>query len=95
MKSKLLFTAILFMLIGLGSAKAQQRGRIKQGVQTGELTRSEARNLAFTQHSIHREMRSARADGVVTPGERRVIRHDKRQASRKIYRKKHNCRKRF
>ena len=34
----------------------------------------------------------AKADGVVTPTERKEIRKDQRQTSRKIYRKKHNSR---
>ncbi len=74
---------------------ALQQKRIAHGVQNGELTRAETRQLAREQRHIRHKKRIARADGVVTPGERREIRQDKRQASRHIARKKHNMRKRY
>lgn len=99
MKTKLFFSALLIAL-AIGNADAQavrqqtQRARIKQGVRSGELTRAEAANLRQGQREIRQEKREARADGVVTPEERREIRQDVRQENRKIFRKKHNRRDR-
>ncbi len=97
MKSKIFFSAILMALV-ISNANAQsvrrarvQHQRIKEGVRSGELTRTEAVNLRTDQKEIRQE---ARADGVVTPAERKEVRQDQRQESRKIFRKKHNNRER-
>lgn len=99
MKTKLLFSAII-MALAISSADAQavrqvkQHKRIKQGVKSGEITRAEAVNLRNGQKEIREDKREARADGVVTPAEKKEIRQDQRKESRKIYRKKNNNRKR-
>jgi hypothetical protein len=99
MKTKILFSAII-MALAISNADAQtgkqirQHKRIKQGVQSGELTRAEAINLRKGQKEIREEKREARADGVVTPAEKQEIRQDQRKESRKILRKKHNNRDR-
>lgn len=99
MKTKILFSAIILALT-ISNADAQngrqvrQHKRIKQGVQSGELTRAEAVNLRNGQKEIREEKREARADGVVTAEEKKEIRQDQRQESRKIFRKKHNRRDR-
>lgn len=74
---------------------SSQHRRIAQGVRNGALTRHETRQLAREQRNIRNEKREARADGIVTLGERRQIRHDARRANRNIFRKKHNRRERF
>jgi uncharacterized membrane protein YebE (DUF533 family) len=102
MKAKLFLAAAILFGIGISSASAQirqhgqdQRQRIRQGVRSGELTRTETANLARQQAHIRRETVAAkRNDGVITQCERRDIRQDQRQASRNIYRKKHNGRDR-
>lgn len=71
--------------------QAHQRARIKEGVRSGELTRTEAARLRAREADIREDKREARADGVVTPGERHEIRRDTRQASRAIYRQKHDA----
>lgn len=70
--------------------QAQQQHRIVQGVRSGELTRHEARRLEHQQAHIRRMERRAKADGVVTRQERAEIRAAQRQASRSIYRQKHD-----
>jgi hypothetical protein len=67
-----------------------QRQRITQGVKSSELTKKETKNLAKGQKEIRNDVKEAKADGTVTGAERKDIRQDQRQASRKIYRKKHN-----
>lgn len=102
MKAKLFVAALMLFCIGINSADAQvrqtaknQQKRIRQGVRSGELTKPEAVNLARDQREIRQDIREAKTnDGVITPAERKDIRQDQRQASRKIYRKKHNRRDR-
>jgi hypothetical protein len=48
----------------------QQQARIQQGVASGALTGREARRLQREQRAIQRAETQAKADGVVTPGER-------------------------
>lgn len=101
MKARLLFILILVSGFGITSADAQvrhnsrhQRQRIRQGVRSGDLTKAETVNLAKDQREFHQYKREAKADGVVTGAERKSLRKEKRQDSRKIYRKKHNYRER-
>ena len=99
MKTKILFSAII-MALAISNADAQavrqvrQHKRIKQGVKSGEITRAEAVNLRNGQKEIREDKREAKADGVVTPVEKKEIRQDQRKESRKIFRKKHNRRDR-
>lgn len=96
------FAALAFLFfVGLTNVNAQtaktprhERQRIKQGVKSGELTRAETKTLVNQQRDIHQDRKEARADGVVTPLERRHIKKDERKANRSIYRKKHNKRDR-
>ncbi len=101
MKTKFLVLLIILFCLGFGSLNAQtvktprhERQRIKQGVKSGEITRRETKTLAMQQKDIRHDKKEARADGRVTPAERRHIRRDERKASRSIYRKKHNARDR-
>jgi hypothetical protein len=101
MKVKFVAALLILMAIGISNADAQvkareknQRARIKQGIKSGELTKAETANLAHKEKDIRKEKRAAKADGVVTPAERKDIRKDQNQASRAIYRKKHNGRER-
>lgn len=71
-----------------------QQKRIVQGVRSGELTRGELRRLGREQHSIRHERREAWADGELSRSERRDIFREQNQASRHIYRAKHNRRDR-
>lgn len=73
--------------------QANQAQRIQQGVASGELTKREATALRVEQRGIRAEERAFKADGVVTPVERKQLRRDQREASRHIYKKKHNARK--
>jgi methionyl-tRNA formyltransferase len=102
MKAKFFLATVIMFGIGISSATAQMRKdaqnqhqRIKQGVQSGELTKRETVNLARQQKEIRNDVRAAkRNDGVITQCERKKIKQDQRQASRNIYRKKHNGRDR-
>jgi uncharacterized membrane protein YebE (DUF533 family) len=102
MKSKIVLAIAIAFLANIASMTAQtatpgirktakeERTRIKQGVESGELTKREAQKLAAEQAAIHQEVKAAKADGVVTREERKDIKQDQRQASRRIYRNKHD-----
>ncbi len=100
MKTKITIALFIAVFTGfLNPANAQiikkertQHQRIRQGVKSGELTPAEAANLRQGQKEIRQEVKTAKADGVITPGERKEIKKDQRKESRKIYRKKHNVR---
>ncbi|MFK7926347.1 MAG: hypothetical protein AB8H47_30650 [Bacteroidia bacterium] len=71
--------------------QVQQQKRIKQGVQTGELTRRETLELQRQQANVQRSKRKAKADGVVTPRERVIIKSKQQRASVNIARQKHDA----
>ena len=68
----------------------RQQARIHQGVKSGKLTKGEARQLEKQQQKIQQDKGIAKSNGVVTPHERKYVRHKQKQASKNIYRKKHN-----
>jgi uncharacterized membrane protein YebE (DUF533 family) len=70
--------------------EANQQARIDAGVATGQLNRREARRLEREQARIRAAERHARADGVVTPRERRHIQRLQREASANIRAEKHD-----
>jgi hypothetical protein len=71
--------------------QVHQKERIKEGVQSGELNRKEATRLRAEQAKIQAEKKVAKADGVVTPAERQVIKQDQKKASKHIYNQKHDA----
>ena len=72
----------------------EQQQRVGQGVRSGELTAGETVRLEKNQREINQDIRAAKSDGVVTGAERKDIHQDQNQASRHIYRAKHNRRDR-
>src|SRR5215475_4547595 len=69
-----------------------QQNRIEQGVQSGQITRSEAYRLEQGERAIDRAQSNARADGVVTPQERARIDRMTDRENHEIYRDDHNSR---
>lgn len=57
----------------IDAREAQQQQRIRDGIRDGSLTRSEANRLQQGEQRIERYEQRARADGVVTPAERRRL----------------------
>ncbi len=74
----------------INKTQKNQQLRIHQGAKSGELTRRETRKLENQQRVIRHSKRIAKADGIVTPGERKQIRNEQNRASKNIYMKKHN-----
>ncbi|GAA4842911.1 hypothetical protein [Algivirga pacifica] len=75
---------------GIAMTQVVQAARIKQGENSGELTRREARKLRRKQQKVQRMKWKAKEDGRVTAKERKKIRKAQKKNSRRIYRKKHN-----
>lgn len=67
-----------------------EQQRIKQGVQSGSLTRNEAKGLAQAQKQIRTEEHAYKANGKYTPTERQDVHQDLQQASKNIYQEKHD-----
>ena len=71
--------------------EARQQARIHEGVRSGDLTRGEAYSLERGQARVERAERRAKADGYVTPCERRHLARIQNHQSRRIRRLKHNA----
>lgn len=78
----------------LDQRQERQTERIRQGAQSGELTRREAANLVQGQVQLRRMEQRAKSDGEVTARERVRLQQKANVESRQIYRKKHNGRTR-
>ncbi|HVH32570.1 hypothetical protein ACFJIW_22940 [Tahibacter sp. UC22_41] len=95
-----LVTAVLFAgtaaaaTPNVDAREANQHARIDQGVASGELTRREAAGLRAQQAHIRRDERAAKADGVVTRGERRHLQRELDHASANIDAQKHDAQER-
>jgi lactam utilization protein B len=75
---------------GVNARQSNQRGRIVQGVKSGELTRPEVRKVAEEQKDVRQLERAYKSDGTLTAAERADLHHEQNQASRDIYRQKHD-----
>lgn len=72
----------------------RQQRRINQGVKSGELTKREAARMEAQQARTNRLEAKAKSDGKVTVKERARLQHRENKTSRRIYRQKHDARKR-
>ncbi len=79
---------------GVRKRQVNQQRRIAQGVRSGELRKGEVKKLEHEQREINQEKKETKADGTVTAEERKDIHKEQNQASRHIYRAKHNRRDR-
>lgn len=70
--------------------QARQLHRINRGASSGQLTKFETHELMHEQRAITRQIRIARADGILIPIERRRLKCLQDRAGRNIRRLKHN-----
>lgn len=70
--------------------QANQEQRIDQGVASGSLTQREANRLENGQQHVNNMENRAKADGVVTRGERARLHQAQDRQSDRIYRQKHD-----
>lgn len=68
----------------------RQGQRIAQGVESGQLTKTEAQSLRAERRAIRTEDAAYRADGKFTKAERKDVQQDLNRSSRDIYREKHD-----
>lgn len=74
----------------IDQTQAQQQARIQQGAANGSLTSQEQAKLNAQQNQISQNKATAKADGVVTHGERKHLKHQQKRADKAIAKKKHN-----
>jgi hypothetical protein len=75
---------------GIDNKQDNQKGRIVQGIKSGELTAQETRRLGKQQGKTYRKEYRFKADGDFTPRERAVIHRDLLKSSKSIYVQKHD-----
>jgi hypothetical protein len=77
----------------VGQRRENQQARIAQGVKSGQLTPAETAKLEKQQKTIHKQVVADRKanGGTLTASEKKQINREQNQASRNIYRKKHNA----
>lgn len=77
----------------VGARAANQQQRIGQGVQSGQMTARETRNVEGREASINRQTAADRAanGGRLTPQERRQVNQRQNNVSKSIYQDKHNA----
>jgi len=73
--------------------KQDQQDRIANGVDSGQLTAGETKNLESRESNLNREVRDDRSadGGKLTPQERQQINHQQNNLSHSIYNDKHNA----
>jgi hypothetical protein len=74
----------------IDARQANQMRRIEEGRRSGQLTWREYRFLRREQAQIAADERRAKADGYLSPSERRRLNYELDRASRDIYRLRHN-----
>jgi hypothetical protein len=100
MKKILLFASLLFLGSGgflcaqtatsTSARQVEQQSRIKGGVKNKDLTRRETVRLEREQRKIKLEKKAAKADGKITPKEKRFLKKEQNRASRHIAKQKND-----
>ena len=103
MRSNLLKTALTVSMVVIAQSafaevkspvidkkQANQKGRISQGIHSGQLTAQEAARLGKQQRRIYRKERRFKADGQFTRRERAKVHYDLAKSSHSIYKQKHD-----
>lgn len=76
----------------INQTQRNQENRILNGLRSGELTVTEARQLQARENAIDAQKQYAKSDGVVTASERRSLKQAQAKANKAIKRKKNNNR---
>lgn len=79
----------------INQRKENQQDRIAQGVKSGQLTAGETSRLEHQEAGINKEERGMKAqdNGHLTRQDRKTLRTQQNQESKRIYRDKHNGKK--
>jgi septal ring factor EnvC (AmiA/AmiB activator) len=76
---------------GIDKRQAMQQKRIDEGVKSGALTGKEAAHLQQREAKIEADKQAAKADGKVTPRERKKLNRELDSSSRAIHHQKHDA----
>lgn len=76
----------------MGQRQRNQHKRIAKGIRSGKITHGESLRLARQQWLFQQAKRRARADGWLSPQDKRRLDRIQDRASRHIYKAKHNFR---
>ena len=92
---KMIFFAAIFgsMLMGeTMNAQTVKRfdRRVQRGWNDGSLTIQERKQINFLKAQLQRDTRMAKADGIITMRERRILEQDERALNRAIYMNRHD-----
>ena len=79
----------------INQRKENQQDRIAQGVKSGQLTPGETSHLEHQEAGINKEEQGMRAqdNGHLTKQDKKTIKQQQNQESKRIYRDKHNAKK--
>src|SRR6266850_5601421 len=66
---------------GLNARQRAQHQRVQQGVRSGELIQDETKSLRGEEKGLREEERAYKADGKLTPAERKDLHQDANQIS--------------
>ena len=77
----------------VGQRRENQQDRIAQGIKSGQLTAGETAKLERQQQGINKQVAGDRKanGGTLTASQKRQINREQNQASKNIYKKKHNA----
>jgi CRISPR/Cas system-associated endoribonuclease Cas2 len=78
----------------VNARQGAQQARIPHGIRSGELIRPEAAQLRQQEKAIRTEERAYKADGKLTPAERKDLRQDLNGTSKDIHQQKHDAQSR-
>ncbi len=85
-----LFVSAQAYAAGTDWRQGNQKARIADGVESGELTARESVRLAKQQRHIARTENRYKSDGHYSAKERAIVHHKQNRASRNIARQKHD-----
>lgn len=74
----------------VNARERHQDQRMKQGAQSGQLTREEMQQLKQERRTIRQEEKAYRSDGRLNKEERKDLQQDLNQMSKDIYQEKHD-----
>ena len=77
----------------VGQRRENQQDRVAQGIKSGQLTAGETAKVENQQKGINQQVAADRKanGGSLTASEKTQVNHEQNQASKNIYRKKHNA----
>jgi hypothetical protein len=79
----------------LDKKHTQQLKKIENGIQSGELTKVEAKKLIKQKRKLTKLNKKAKADGFVSSKEKARLKKEVKKLDKKIYKEKHDRQKRM